>query len=222
MIVSPRPKQRTSGRTVVVLTKVTVEPPLTDGAVARFHELGVFSTIAAVNKTPRWLWEPEPGLHYYSLDEFRLDDPGSTCRTLILDGKTRRPRGGFFSPLGAEPWNGRPGCTYKPGQIVCFVAAERYRIGVVLAPPPPREDARRLSLDQSDNVLLVGLLGPRWSPAGTHHDHVPPALLFPVRHRLPKAFREALRAHYERYVEANMHAQRTREASKTASARRAK
>jgi hypothetical protein len=188
-------------KTVVALEEITVEPPLVDGARASISRHGIFSNVAAAMKAPAWIWEkkPSPGVRYFSIDEYPLNDAYGSDRSLILDGSTRKPRG--LARWDDQPWNGLPRCTnLKPGQLVGFVSAAKYRVGVVLALPLGPEGARRMKWPQGcDNVVLVGLLGARGSPRSFNHDHVAPALLFPVRHRVPRALRAALRFKYERY-----------------------
>jgi hypothetical protein len=194
----PRTKTR---RTVVALEEITVEPPLVDGARACMSRHGIFSNVAAAMRAPGWIWENEDsrGLRYFSIDEYPLNDSYGSDRSLILDGNTRKPRG--LARCDDEPWDGLPRCTsLKPGLLVGFVSAEKYRVGVVLALPLGPENARRMKWPQGcDNVVLVGLLGPRGNPRSFNHEHVAPALLFPVRHRVPPAFRAALRVKFERY-----------------------
>jgi hypothetical protein len=197
-------------RTVVVVREITVDSPLKDGARASTEQLGVFSSIAAVREAPWWLLGlRNDDFHYYSLDEYRLDEPRGAARSFIVDGETRRVRG-IASGFHARPWDGRPRCRYKPVQLVGFVLGETWRVGIVLALPQRPGDARRLELHVGDDVALVGLVGVRGSPTRRDHERLAPPLLFPLRHPIPGPLRQKLKARHERYVQTTLRLSQSR------------
>jgi ribosomal protein L23 len=70
-----------------------------------------------------------------------------------------------------------------------------------LARPPGPKEAVHLKLEGMDCAALVGLPNLKTTPKGSHeHDHIPAALLFPVRHRVRKTLRQALQRAYKVYV----------------------
>ena len=193
-------------RIVIELTQVSVEPPLTDGARARDHKLGVFS---AMETATAWLAQQiaeesvggddtDYALLYYVADEIVLDIRLRCSGTTVFnrDGSTRG-----VIPGGIErPWGGRPAseCRFTAGDLVGFVYDERYRIGIVLAQPSTPEEGKRWGeLTLGDDVYLVGVLDKDGNPECNDHDHVAECQLFPVEHEIPSELRAALGKRFE-------------------------
>jgi hypothetical protein len=134
---------------VVEVTKVSVEPPLVDGARAFITRLGVFSKFSGACE---WLakrsedgpWDGA-GILYYVVDTIVLDEQPMRRVATLVQGGDDQGRG--FIPGDIEkPWDGRApeDCKFQLGQLVGFVDGEQYRIGVVLALPPSPEDVKRV------------------------------------------------------------------------------
>jgi len=190
---------------VVEITQVCVEPPLVDRAPASAHRLGIFSRFtSALEWLSGRLKENGPcetgGLVYYGLDEIALDAELRIARTMVFGAEDKCR--GIIDGDDEKPWGGCPpeDCRYKPGDLVGFVSpyAPEYRVGIVLARPPPPEAACTGRLTVADNAYLVATLDAEEKPETDDHAHLHRALLFPVEHELSDAFREALRTRAER------------------------
>ena len=193
--------------TVIELHEVTVEPPLTDGAGARAHRLGVFSSVETastwlqtrvVKKTGKES-DDDYALLYYTADEVVVDYRERFCRSVVYDrdGSVR----GVNPGGGMRPWGGRypATCKFRLGQIVGFVT-DVYKLGVVNGLPVSTEEALRLpDVTLGDDLYLVGVLNKDGSPDTKDHEHIHECELFEVTHEVTPEMREALKKRHRGY-----------------------
>lgn len=179
----------TTSRTIFLPSVAVVEPPFLDGALVEHRELGYYSTLDAAiarirspefrelfdeedRETPLHVHVTERALDvgFSSYDSFRsrvLLSPSGE----ILE---REARGD-----GELPWAGRDPATYrwKRGAIAACVVNDRYRIGVVLAPPPSIEWVKKRGFGDNftrmENVSLLGFVGEDFD-----HEHPSDAEMF--------------------------------------------
>ena len=196
--------------TVIELHEVTVEPPLTDGAGARAHRLGVFSSFETastwlqtrvVKKTGKES-DDDYALLSYTADEVVVDYRERFCRSVVYDrdGSVR----GVNPGGGMRPWGGRDPetCRFKLGQIVGFVDGEVYKLGVVNGlPVTPHEASHWSGVTLGDDLYLVGVLNKDGGANTNDHEHVHESELFVVEHEVAPEVREALKMRHRGYEE---------------------
>jgi len=185
-------------QTVFRASVSVVKPPFVDGALVEHRELGLYSTLDSAlawirspefrelfdeeeHETPLRVGVAEHALDVgpHSYDSFR----GHVLLSPSGEVLERTARGD-----GELPWAGRDPATYRwrRGAIAACVDNGRYRIGVVLAPPPSIDWLRRRGgeVTRMDDVSLLGFAGDNFD-----HDHPSDAEMFEPLVAVPEELR---------------------------------
>jgi len=155
------------------MTVQVVYAPFEDGVEIETHVLGHYSSldvalawVAGEEYRERYdPGDPEEYVLQLIATEHVLDAGPNDFRRQIAISTS----GEVIGEIGPdddfeEPWEGRDSatCQWQRGDIVSVISGHRYRIGVVLAPPPSPDWIQRhpgIEVTRGDDVYLVGYPG---------------------------------------------------------------